>query len=45
MDIKALLKPKVVDETPKLTLEERELILVENANDVQGNLMAQSLYV
>ena len=45
VDIKALLKPKVIDETPKLTLEERELILVENADDVQGNLMAQTLYV
>ena len=45
VDIKALLKPKVIDETPKLTLEERELILVENADDVQGNLIAQSLYV
>ena len=45
VDIKALLKPKVIDEAPKLTLEERELILVENADDVQGNLMAQSLYV
>ena len=45
VDIKALLKPKVIDETPKLTLEERELIIVENADDVQGNLIAQSLYV
>ena len=45
VDIKSLLKPKVIDEAPKLTLEERELILVENADDVQGNLIAQSLYV
>ena len=45
VDIKALLKPKVIDKTPKLTLEEKELILFENADDVQGNLMAQSLYV
>ena len=45
VDIKALLKPKVIDETPKLTLEERELIVVENADDVQGKLIAQSLYV
>ena len=44
VNVKQLLKPKVEEEIPTLTLEERELILVENVDDVQGALIKQSLY-
>ena len=29
---------------PKLTLEEREIIAVQNVNDIQGSLINRSLY-
>ena len=44
VNVKELLKQKHSDPGPSITLEEREVILVENVDEVQGASMKQALY-